>query len=151
MNSRLSSGEASPEPQAQSGALGVGGGCLASRAGDEYEARLSEWKARMGFREPHDVEDEQDQALMARDKKLEGEDYCVLCGEGPQPICDLVLITRRMDPYIQDEPDPDEDEELTEPSHRVRACPTCYKAKYEDEDSEPDNIVHEPHREDGRE
>jgi hypothetical protein len=114
----------------------VSTGSEAPRAGSDYEARLAEWKARAGYREPLEESDEADAALVAADRKLPGEDYCVLCGEGPQPISSLVLITHRCDPYIQMDQSGEDEEDMIDA--RLRACPRCYKENYEDEDEAPE-------------
>jgi glyoxylase-like metal-dependent hydrolase (beta-lactamase superfamily II) len=111
---------------------------------DDYETRLAEWKTKHGYVAPLGPESTADEwaaadaAQKAADAKLKGEDYCVLCGHGPQPISGMVLITRRDDPYIQiddseDEEDDDEDA-LPKVENRVRACPKCYAIEYGDED-----------------
>lgn len=108
---------------------------------DDYEKRLAEWMAKHGVgREviagTIEHADAEEMALRVADKKLKGEDYCVICGHGPQPISGMELITRRDDPYIQPEDDSDEDEEdrLPEVETRVRACPECWAVEYGDED-----------------
>lgn len=112
---------------------------------DQYESRLAEWMAKHGVTRaviPGTPEhaDAEEMALRAADKKLKGEDYCVLCGHGPQPISGMELITRQDDPYIQPENDSDEDEEdrLPEVETRVRACPKCWAVEYGDEDDDED-------------
>ena len=57
------------------------------------------------------------------------EDYCLLCGEGPFPIADLVTITPEIDPYLQIS-----DDEECEPGcdNVSRACKPCFKEKYEE-------------------
>lgn len=111
---------------------------------DDYEKRLADWMAKQGVgREviagTIEHADAEEMALRVADKKSKGEDYCVICGEGPQPISGMELITRRDDPYIQPE-ESDEDED-GQPDNRVRACPKCWKIEYgnEDELSEDDD------------
>lgn len=108
---------------------------------DDYDQKLAVWMAKHGVgREviagTTEHADAEEMALRVADKKLKGEDYCVICGHGPQPISGMELITRRDDPYIQPEDDSDEDEEdrLPEVETRVRACPKCWAVKYGDED-----------------
>lgn len=102
---------------------------------DDYEARLSAWKKAHGFRDVS-PEAEANELLKASDRTLDGEDYCVLCGKGPQKITDLVLITREDDPYIQ----PDFDDQGEVPiAERVRACPKCWNQKYVEGDDDFDD------------
>ena len=107
---------------------------------DEYDQRLADWMAKhgvtraviVGTREHADAEEI---ALRCADKKLKGEDYCVVCGHGPQPISGMELITRRDDPYIQLEDAADgDDDDLPEVKTRVRACPKCWAIEYGEED-----------------
>lgn len=104
---------------------------------DDYEKRLAEWMAKHGVTRaaiPGTIEhaDAEEVALRVADKKLKGEDYCVICGNGPQPISGMELITRRDDPYIQ--PEEDDKDEFGNADTRVRACPKCWAVEYGDED-----------------
>ncbi len=108
---------------------------------DEYDQRLAKWMTKHGVgREviPGTIEhaNAEEIALRVADKKLKGEDYCVICGKGPQPISGMELITRMNDPYIQPEDDSDEDEpdELPAVENRVRACPKCWAVEYGNQD-----------------
>ena len=111
---------------------------------DTYEQKLAEWMARHGVgREviPGTIEaaDAEDMARRVADKKRKGEDYCVVCGEGPQPISGMELITRRDDPYIQ--PEEDDKDEFGNADTSVRACPKCWAVEYgaQDELSDDEN------------
>ena len=106
------------------------------RAGSDYGAQLAAWKSKVGYREPLDGEDDEEQTRCAADRKLPGEDYCVICGEGPQTISGMCLITRRTDPYLQCDHEKAEDEDA--PDNRSRACPRCFKENYVDEDESPE-------------
>lgn len=104
---------------------------------DDYEKRLAEWMARQGVgREviAGTVEhgDAEEMAQRVADKKRKGDDYCVICGHGPQPISGMELITRRDDPYIQ--PEEDDKDEFGNADTSVRACPKCWAIEYGDED-----------------
>ena len=105
---------------------------------EDYETQLAAWKTKHGFRDL-DPSAEEDEMLRAADKALKGEDYCVICGNGPQKIAEMCLITRRDDPYIQPE-ESDEDENV-QPDNRVRACPKCWAIEYGDEDELSDDAA----------
>ncbi|HBJ87142.1 MAG TPA: hypothetical protein DDZ88_25435 [Verrucomicrobiales bacterium] len=100
---------------------------------DNYESRLAEWKTKHGYRDL-DPDAEEEEALRAADKQLKGDDYCVLCGKGPQPISGMVLITYRDDPYLQ--PDYGASDEPCPPDERVRACPQCWAAERSEESND---------------
>lgn len=107
---------------------------------DDYEKRLADWKARMGI--PATMtgdagEIDGETLMVADDAKRKGKGYCVRCAEQFK-ICDMRLITRKEDPYIQ----MDESETPGKPDwwiaigERVRMCRPCFKIEYESEESE---------------
>lgn len=107
---------------------------------DDYEQRLAAWKAKMGFPEgtAGDAGEIDGETLMiAQDAKRKGRDYCGRCTERFK-ICDMRLITRKDDPYIQ----MDESESPGKPDwwiavgERVRMCKPCFKIEYESEEGE---------------
>ena len=81
---------------------------------------LEEWKLKNGVASELDPVEMQIKAKVIADRKLDGEDYCVLCAEGPMPIRDMRIITREEDPYIQ----------LEEEGMKVRACQKCFDNTY---------------------
>tara|TARA_R110002050_G_scaffold243758_1_gene380244 strand:+ start:535 stop:942 length:408 start_codon:yes stop_codon:yes gene_type:complete len=116
---------------------------VSSGSASDYETRLRDWKIKQGFRDQEEQDD--DEALRAADRKRPGSDYCVYCGNGPQPIAGMILITETDDPYIQ--MDPDEPGEGEEPlDHRVRACPQCWREECgpEDDEAQQNNEARQP-------
>ncbi len=112
---------------------------------EKYEQDLAAWKTRMGITPamlPGTTEHSEMQEIVmkAADRKLTGEDYCIHCGNGPQPISGMVLITRMDDPYVQPQADDDEDDEDALPAveNRVRACPKCFAIEYQDAEDDRD-------------
>lgn len=108
----------------------------------DYEDRLSKWAANHGVvpHQPGSIEEAEakDAALKACDKRMPGDDYCVICGHGPQPISGMMLITRRDDPYTQidDMDDDGGDDDVAKEENRVRACPKCFEEEYGPDDEE---------------
>lgn len=94
---------------------------------NEYDNKLAEWKAKAGYRTPEQVDDEQDQATRAADRLRKGDDYCVYCGHGPQPISGMCLVTREDDPYVQMEDDDEDEDGLPVVA---RACPKCWQEEH---------------------
>lgn len=83
------------------------------------------WKLKNGWVPgPGDIVTAEETILLKvnADRMKDGEDYCVLCAEGPFPIKEMRLITPEEDPYIQMEPT----EEGEEPDP-VRACQPCFE------------------------
>lgn len=82
---------------------------------------IDEFKAKHGHVGALATAEEIIRAKVNADRQKKGEDYCVLCAEGPMPISAMRLITREEDPYIQlDNDDP------------VRACASCFEEHYPD-------------------
>ncbi len=102
---------------------------------DAYEEQLAQWKARNGITTAEGKDIEPEDVMVADDAKRAGKDYCGRCAEQFK-ICDMRLVTRRDDPYIQMD---DDGEEHGKPPYwipikdRVRMCKPCFKTQYEDE------------------
>jgi hypothetical protein len=96
---------------------------------EQYDAALNAWKLKHGY--ANTTADASDNGIfeqVAADRQRKGDSYCVLCSKGPQPISGMRLITRAEDPYMQFDNDPADDDKE---ENRVRACPECFKEKYE--------------------
>lgn len=138
-----SSGLPTPDRQGQHSAFAVADGStppanpLPPPTIDGYDAYLAAWKAKHGVTDRE--ADGPELRMLAQDAKDTSKDYCLGCGEQFR-VCDMTLITRSIDPYVQyDDEHPREDDYIAK-QHRVRMCKPCFKRDYEDTEIEGSNI-----------
>lgn len=137
------------EPQGHSSAFAVAGGCLPPAEPlpqpkmESYDAYLAAWKAKHGVTDQEAAGPEL--RMLAQDAKDTSKDYCLGCGEQFR-VCDMTLITRSIDPYVQyDDERPREDDYIAK-KHRVRMCKPCYKRDYESFDEPGEDNVRDEQR-----
>lgn len=95
----------------------------------DYERKLEHWKKERGLLSKLDLRGHTG-IYQSVDKLTEGDAYCILCGGGPFKIADLMMITRSIDPYVQDEEATLDAAGEPDPKHRVRACQPCFEEHY---------------------
>ena len=89
-----------------------------------YQDELDAWKAKHGV--THTDESNPCEMRMLAEQKLSTEkSWCLGC-DAYMPVKDMVLITRRHDPYVQIDEGPTD--YISKPN-RIYKCPACYKAE----------------------
>lgn len=99
--------------------------CSASEP--SYQDQLDAWKAKHGVTHT-DESNPHEMRMLAEQKTSTEKSWCLGC-DAHMPVKEMVLITRRIDPYKQmDEGETD----YISKANRVYYCSPCYKAEYED-------------------
>lgn len=91
----------------------------------EYNFKLAEWKLKHGLN-PHINESPDEIRMIAEELASKKTAWCFECDK-EMPVREMVLITRRIDPYLQT----DENEgDYIAKDERTRMCKTCFKEHY---------------------
>ena len=93
-----------------------------------YQQKLDAWKAKQGLTDT-DTSNPEEMRMLAEQKLSTEKSWCLGC-DAHLPVKDMVLITRRLDPYVQIDEGPTD---YISKANRIYKCPACYKAD-EDED-----------------
>ena len=92
-----------------------------------YQQQLDAWKAKQGLTRADETNPYE--LRMIAEQKLSHElSWCLGCDK-KLPVTEMIIITRRTDPYVQTDEGPTD--YITKPN-RIYMCPDCYKAQYED-------------------
>lgn len=92
-----------------------------------YQQQLDAWKAKHGVTNT-DESNPHEMRMLAEQKLSTEKSWCLGC-DAHLPVKDMVLITRRLDPYVQIDEGPTD---YISKSNRIYKCPACYKAEDED-------------------